>query len=73
MFTIEDYFLVILLSADPYSPRSASQTQILRLKSEQNGLYQFFMRLHRIRSPLTPLNKGGIRKYRSKSPLKRGI
>ncbi len=25
------------------------------------GLYQFFMKLHRIRSPLTPLKKGGTR------------
>ena len=34
-------------------------------------LYQFFMRLHRIRSPLTPLNKGGTR-IRSFVPLIKG-
>jgi NAD(P)-dependent dehydrogenase (short-subunit alcohol dehydrogenase family) len=36
------------------------------------GLYQFFMRLHRIRPPLAPLNKGGTRFF-SKSPFLRGI
>jgi signal transduction histidine kinase len=34
--------------------------------------HQFFMKLHRIRSPLTPLKKGGTR-VQSKSPFLRGI
>ena len=38
----------------------------------QFSSYQFFMRLHIIRSPLAPLNKGGTR-FRSKSPFLRGI
>jgi hypothetical protein len=35
-------------------------------------LYQFFMKLHRIRSPLAPLNKGGTGKTSIKVPLIKG-
>jgi hypothetical protein len=35
-------------------------------------LYQFFMRLHRIRSPLAPLIKGGTGKTSIKVPLIKG-
>jgi filamentous hemagglutinin family protein len=37
-----------------------------------NTLYQFFMKLYRIRSPLTPLNKGGTGKTSIKVPLNKG-
>ncbi|QFZ11844.1 hypothetical protein EH233_07290 [Anabaena sp. YBS01] len=35
-------------------------------------LHQFFIKLHRIRSPLAPLQKGGTGKTHIKVPLKKG-
>ena len=41
-------------------------------KIEAKMLYQFFMKLHRIRSPLAPLIKGGTGKTSIKVPLFKG-